>query len=131
MILKTVISAVSFFATLPCALLGLVGGEVVAQTLQADFGFGESTVSLVACYKGKSLFATEIKVCVQYGNVAYCFAPQVGSGWRPQISCVTMRDGEVCLLVTVGDEIVNATHFLLYRLTDDNAELIEHYKIFG
>ena len=64
MILKTVISAVTFFATLPWALLGLVGGEVGAQTLQADFGFGESTVSLVACYKGKSLFATEIKRAV-------------------------------------------------------------------
>ena len=57
MILKTVISAVTFFATLPCALLGLVGGEVVAQTMACDFGFGESTVSLVVCYKGKSLFA--------------------------------------------------------------------------
>ena len=129
--LKTVISAVSFFATLPCALLGLVGGEVVAQTLQSDFGFGEATVNLVVCYKGKSMLATSIKICIESGDSAYCFTPQIASGWRPQISCVTMRDGEVCLLATVGDEIVNATHFLLYRLTDDNAELIEHYKIFG
>ena len=129
--LKTVISAVSFFATLPCALLGLVGGEVVAQTLESDFGLGQATVNLVLCYKGKSMFATSINICVESGGKAYCFSPQIKSGWRPQISCISMRDGQECLLVTVGDETVNATHFLLYQLAQGEATLVEHYKIFG
>ena len=128
--LKTVISAVSFFATLPCALLGLVGGEVVAQTIDAVFGFGNATASLVVCYKGKSLFAESIKICVQSQGESITFTPVVSSGWHPQISCVTLRDGSVCLLVTVGDQSSGTTHFLLYQICGQ-ARLLEHWNFFS
>ena len=128
--LKTVISAVSFFATLPCALLGLVGGEVVAQTLEVDLGLGESTVNLVVCYKGKSLFAESIKICVQGSGVSHCFTPQIASGWRPQISCVTMRDGSQNLLLTIGDGDILCTHLLVYQIDAKQAKLVSHSKIF-
>ena len=127
--LKTVISAVSFFATLPCALLGLVGGEVVAQTLDCDFGTGQSSVNLVVCYKGKSLFAETIKICVETPNETFTFTPVVSSGWRPQISLVTMRDGNTCLLFTVGDKSSSSTHFLLYQISN-GAQLLEQWNFF-
>ncbi len=128
--LKTVISAVSFFATLPCALLGLLGGEVVAQTLTDDWGFGNADTNLVVCYKGKSLFAECIKIVVNSNN-GYTFTPAGNAGWHPQISVVSMRDGTKNLLLTVGDEILPCTHFLLYQFDGQQAKLVSHTKIFN
>ena len=127
--LKTVISAIGFFATLPCALLGLTGGEMVVQTLTADWGFGETDTHLVVCYKGKSLFAESLTIRVG-DKGGYSFAPAVPSGWRPQISAVYMRDGQQYLLVTVGDQDQPFTHFLLYKVTSQQAVLVSHNKIF-
>ena len=127
--LKTVISAIGFFATLPCALLGLTGGEVVAQTLTADWGFGETDTHLVVCYKGKSLFAESLTIRVG-DKGGYSFVPAVPSGWRPQITAVYMRDGQQYLLVTVGDKDQPFTHFLLYKVTSQQAVLVSHNKIF-
>ena len=127
--LKTVISALGFFATLPCALLGLTGGDVVAQTLTADWGFGATDTHLVVCYKGKSLFADSISIRVG-GKHGYCFIPAVSNGWRPQITAVYMRDGQQDLLVTVGDQDQPFTHFLLYKVTSQQAVLVSHNKIF-
>lgn len=128
--LRTVISAVTFFATLPCALLGLAGGEVVAQTLVDDWGWGDVETHLVAYYKGKSLFAESIKITVN-GDDGYTFTPKVKAGWYPQISVVSMRDGTKNLLVTIGDETLPCTHFLLYQLDGQQAKLVSHNKIFN
>ena len=128
--LKTVLSAIGFFATLPCALLGLAGGEIVAQTLDVDWGFGTTDTHLVVCYKGKSLFADSISIRVG-GKHGYCFIPAVSCGWRPQISAVCMRDGQQYLLVTLGDKDQPFTHFLLYQITSQQAELVCHNKIFN
>ena len=128
--LKTIISAVSFFATLPCALLGLLGGEVVAQTIQVDFGFGDATANLVVCYKGKSLFAESVKICVQSQSESFTFTPVLSSGWHPQISCITTKDGQNCLLFTIGDATSSATHFVLYNLSQGKATVVGQHKIF-
>jgi len=126
--LKTLVSAVTFFATLPCALLGLAGGEMVAQTLDADFGFGDVSVDLVVEYKGKSMFANSIKIVVG-GKEGYSFVPAATCGWRPQIGTVCMGDGTTCLLLAVGDADLPCTQLFVYRLDGCQAQLVACNKI--
>ena len=127
--LKTVLSALGFFATLPCALLGLTGGHMLVSSTNGVFFDGQkATVNVVGDYLGKSLFAQDLVVEVVVKNkLCYSFTPQVSSGWNVTAKPLQLVDGYSCLLLSLTQD--THTDFLLYRLNSSQPQLISQWKI--